>query len=128
MPSTERRQHRSVSLLPLRNDMGWRGYVASSPMIENRIPYCDLHYAPMLPNQILLGTFCGCIKQRLCKRRYDTAVGYYAYGPSYTRHPCCPLHYSPLFVCAYDSRHDLRQYGCPVQGCEYLTEWLPTPR
>ena len=74
-------------------------------MTENRIPYCDLHYAPMLPSRILPNTFCGCTKDRFCKRRYDTAVGYYAYGPGYVRHPWCPTHYSPLFVCAYDSGH-----------------------
>src|SRR5215469_4478201 len=95
-------------------------------MMENWIPYCDLHYAPMRSYLVLPRTFCGCTKDRYCKRRYDAAVGYYADGPVHTRHPCCPMHYSPLFVCAYDSGHHLRQYGCPVEGCEYLTEWLPT--
>src|SRR5215472_5572732 len=121
-----RSQHPELLSLPTRNDKEWRGSVASKYMTANQLPYCDLHYAPMRP--YFTGTFCGCTKDRLCKRRYDTFVGYYAHGPGDTRHPCCPTHYSPLFVCAYDSRHDLRQYGCPVQGCEYLTEWLPKPR
>ena len=95
-------------------------------MIENQVPYCDLHYAPMRPYFVLPRTFCGCTKDTFCKRRYDAAVGYYAYGPVNARHPSCPTHYSPLFVCAYDSRHHSRKYGCPVPGCEYLTEWLPT--
>ena len=95
-------------------------------MMENQVPYCDLHYAPMLPSRILPGTFCGCTKDTLCKRRYHAVIGYYAYGSSHNRQPYCPTHYSRLFVCAYDSRRDLRQYGCPVQGCEFLTKWLPT--
>ena len=78
-------------------------------MIENSIPYCDLHYAPMRYYWALPRTFCGCTKDRYCKRRYDAAVGYFAYGPSHTRHLCRPLHYSPylcvrtILAITYDS-------------------------
>ena len=48
----------------------------------------------MLPNRILPGTFCGCTSDRLCERRYDAVVGYYASGFSHNRQFYCPTHYS----------------------------------
>jgi len=93
-------------------------------MIGNLAPYCDQHHGPMRPSRILPGTFRGCKKDKLCERRYDTSIGYYADSPAHTRQPYCLMHYSPLFVCVYDSHNHSRRYACPVQGCEYVTEWL----
>ena len=98
----------------------------SHSMIGTYTPYCDRHNAPMRPNWILPGAFCGCTKEKLCQRRYDASIGYYADDPEHTHQLYCPTHYAPLFVLAYDPDHDSRQYACPEHECDYVTEWLPT--
>ena len=95
-------------------------------MIGKIVPYCDQHHAPM--RRRLPERFHGCIKDKFCERRYDPLIGYYSGNSrTKTRPKYCPTHYSPLFVCAYDSHGDSRQYACPVQGCEYVTESIGIP-
>jgi hypothetical protein len=91
-------------------------------------PLCDQHHAPMRRSIAIPLTFQGCTRDQFCQRRYHPLIGYYA-GVSLTRtyEIYCATHFHrPLYVCAYNAKHRLRRYACPVPGCENITEWLGT--
>ena len=75
-------------------------------------------------------TFQGCERDHLCQRRYHPLIGYYAgLFPTKTDELYCATHFHrPLYVYAYNAKHRLSQYACPVPGCDHITEWLAGTR
>jgi len=108
--------------------MTGRGAASSiKDVIGDLAPLCDQHYAPMRRSIGTQLTLQGCTGDQLCQRRYHPLIGYYA--GLFTRKTAelyCATHFhSVLYVYAYDANHRLRQYACPIPGCEYISEWLP---
>jgi len=91
-------------------------------------PLCDQHHSPMCPSRTLPEAFQGCTGNEFCQRRYHRLIGYYG-GLFFASAPeiyCAEHLRQPLYECAFDAKHRLWQYACPVPGCEYVTEWLRT--
>ena len=85
---------------------------------------CDRHHAPMRRSLTIPLKFQGCTGDQFCKRRYHPLIGYYAgVSPTASYEVYCVTHFPrPLYVYAYDAKHRLKQYACPVPGCENITE------
>ena len=89
-------------------------------------PLCDQHHTPMRRSLTIPQTFQGCTGDEFCQRRYHPLIGYYGgVSPNGTYEIYCATHFHrPLYLFAYDAKHRLCQYACPVPGCEDITEWI----
>ena len=89
-------------------------------MADNLAPLCDQHHAPMRRSLTIPLKFQGCTGDQLCQRRYHPLIGYYAgVSPTTSYEIYCVTHFHrPLYLRAYDAKHGLSQYACPVPGCE----------
>jgi len=83
-------------------------------------PLCDQHHAPMRRSLTIPLKFHGYTGDQLCQRRYRSSNRLLrGVSPTTSYEIYCATHFHhPLYLRAYDAKHGLTQYACPVPGCE----------